>query len=155
MRQVGWAPAALAPGTPMHKVIPPRLVEPYLTGRRSIISGFVYLAADSSFLHPADFYHACGLGFDGSDFSSDAEELYLLRWRTIGTEPLQVASPPGAGQRAAGTGGTPARVRAVTEFHTDPVPVPVGTEIFRVRAGQADFIARYDGQVWLHPAEGS
>ena len=141
----------------MHKAIPPRLVEPYLTARRSIISGFVYLAADSSFLYPADFYDACGLGYDGSDFSPGMDELYVLRWRTVGTEPLQVSGQPAGLQWAAapaGGGGAPAPVLAITEFYTEPVPVPVGTEIFRVRSGQADFIARYDGQVWLSAAEG-
>ncbi len=156
VRQVDRTVAAIAPGTPMHKAIPPRLVEPYLTGRRCIISGFVYLAADSSFLYPADFYDAFGLGYEGSDFSPDMPELYVLRWRTVGTEPLQAAGQPASMQWAAAPagGGAPAHVLAITEFYTEPVPLPVGTEIFRVHSGQADFIARYDGQVWLSPAEG-
>ncbi|MGA3151081.1 MAG: hypothetical protein ACLPN6_05220 [Streptosporangiaceae bacterium] len=156
VRQVDRTLAAIAPGTPMHKAIPPRLVEPYLTGRRSIISGYVYLAADSSFLYPAEFYDACGLGYEGSDFTPDMDQLYLLRWRTVGTEPLQVAGQAASMQWAAAPAawGAPAHVLAITEFYTEPVPVPVGTEIFRIQSGQADFIARYDGQVWLSPAEG-
>ena len=35
------------------------------------------------------------------------------------------------------------------------MPIPVGTEIYRITPGNEDFIARYDGQVWLRPAEGS
>jgi hypothetical protein len=157
VRQVDRTPAATAPGTPMHKAIPPRLVEPYLAGRRSIISGFVYLAADSSFVYPADFYDACGLGYEGSDFSPDMDELYVLRWRAVGTESLQLSGQPAGGRQEASPveGGAPARVLAITEFFTEPVPLPVGTEIFRIRSGQVDFIARYDGQVWLRPAEGT
>ena len=34
-------------------------------------------------------------------------------------------------------------------------PVPVGAEMHRVAIDGTDFIARYDGQVWLRPAEGS
>jgi hypothetical protein len=39
----------------------------------------------------------------------------------------------------------------VAEFYLDPVPVPVGAEIYRITAGGDEFIARYDGQVWLRP----
>ena len=45
----------IEPGTQMQKVIPPRLVEPYLTGRRSVIAGYVYRARDCAFRSPADF----------------------------------------------------------------------------------------------------
>jgi hypothetical protein len=40
----------------------------------------------------------------------------------------------------------------IPEFYLDPVPVPVGAEIYRIADRRADFIARYDGQVWLRPA---
>ena len=39
VRQVDRTPMDVEPGTLMHKAIPPRMVEPYLTGRRSIIAG--------------------------------------------------------------------------------------------------------------------
>jgi hypothetical protein len=42
----------------------------------------------------------------------------------------------------------------VPEYFADPMPVPVGAEIHRIGTGSTDFIARYDGQVWLRPAEG-
>ena len=45
----------IEPGTQMQKVIPPRLVEPYLTGRRSVIAGYVYRARDCALRSPADF----------------------------------------------------------------------------------------------------
>ena len=40
----------------------------------------------------------------------------------------------------------------VAEFYLDPVPVPIGAEIYRITAGVTDFIARFDGQVWQRPA---
>jgi len=160
--QVSQGPgAAVAPGTLLHKAIPPRMVEPYLTGRRSIISGFVHLVSDARVSGPDDVYHLFGLSYDGSDFSPESGEIYLLRWRAVGTETYQVPyspehggdwllAPPFAGNGFAGSDG-----RLVAEYFTDPIPVPVGAEIHRIGIGRSDFIARYDGQVWLRPAEGS
>jgi hypothetical protein len=141
----------------MQKAIPPRLVEPYLTGRRAVIAGFVHRVQDSSFSDPAELYEALDLGYDGSDFSPDAAEVYVLRWSAVGTESYRVpysaehggdwsGKPP-----FTGTGYTSSRSRVIAEFYLDPVPVPVGAEIYRVTAGRSDFIARFDGQVWLRP----
>ena len=158
--QVGQGPSAVEPGTLMHKAIPPRMVEPYLTGRRSVISGFVYRVSDSPFTHPRDLHRAFGLGYEGSEFSADMDEIYVLRWRAIGTERYRVPySAEHGGDWAmkppfTGTGFTADRNHPVAEYFTDPVPVPVGAEIHRVAADRIDFIARYDGQVWLRPAEG-
>ncbi len=85
LHRVDGIPMVVEPGTLMHKAIPPRMVEPYLTGRRSIIAGFVHRVADSSFTEPADLFHAMSLDYDGSEFSPDMEELYVLRWRAVGT----------------------------------------------------------------------
>ena len=103
-----------ATGTLMQKPIPPRLVEPYLTGRRAVIAGFVYRAADTA--------------ERGGDWSG---------------------KPP-----FTGTGYTSWPSRPIPEFFVDLMPIPVGAEIYRIARGHADFIARYDGQVWLRPAEG-
>jgi hypothetical protein len=144
----------------MQKPIPPRLVEPYLTGRRTVIAGFVYRAADTSFSDPADFYLALDLGYDGSEFRQDMQELYLLRWASSGSASYLVPYSRERGgdwtgkQPFTGTGYTSWPSRAIPEFYVDLMPIPVGAEIYRVVAGQADFIARYDGQVWLRPAEG-
>jgi hypothetical protein len=160
VRQVDRIPMAIEPGTLLHKAIPPRMVEPYLAGRRSIIAGFVHRVADSWFVYPADYYQAMSLGYEGSEFSPDMEELYLLRWRAVGTESYQVPYSAALGGDWAmkppftGTGYTAGTAHPVPEFFTDPVPVPVGAEIYRISAGRADFIARYDGQVWLRPAGG-
>jgi hypothetical protein len=153
-------PMAVEPGTLMHKAIPPRMVEPYLTGRRSIIAGFVHRVADSSYTDPADYYLAMSLGYEGSEFSPDMEEIYLLRWRAVGTEAYQVPYSPALGgdwnmlPPFTGTGYAADPSHPVPEFFTDPIPVPVGAEIYRIYAGRADFIARYDGQAWLQPAGG-
>ena len=160
MRQVDRTPQAIEPGTLLHKAIPPRMVEPYLSGRRAVISGFVHRVADSAFTSPADFHRALGLDYEGSDFSQNMDEIYVLRWRAVSTDSYRVPlspdrggdwmmKPPFAGTGYSDAGGT------VAEYYTEPVPVPVGAEIHRVAAGRSDFIARYDGQVWLRPAEGS
>jgi hypothetical protein len=133
----------IEPGTPMAKVIPPRLVEPYLTGQRSVIAGYVYRARDCTFATPAGYCDALSLFYDGSDFAPGLAELYLLRWRALDMS-ASLVPPPATG----GPAGT------VPEFFTLPVPIPVGAEIYRVTFGGDEFIARYDGQAWLRPLRG-
>ncbi len=160
MRNIAQATPLVATGTLMQKPIPPRLVEPYLTGRRTVIAGFVYRAADTSFTDPADFFAALDLGYDGSEFRPDMTELYVLRWTAAGLEAYQV---PYSAERGGdwtgkppftGTGYTSWSSRPIQEFFVDLMPIPVGAEIHRIAHERADFIARYDGQVWLRPAEG-
>jgi hypothetical protein len=160
VRNISQAPPAVEAGTLMQKPIPPRLVEPYLTGRRAVIAGYVYRAADTSFTDPADFYTALDLGYDGSEFRRDMSELYVLRWASSILEAYQV---PCSAERGGdwtgkppftGTGYTSWPIRAVPEYFVDLMPIPVGAEIYRIARGQAEFIAGYDGQVWLRPAEG-
>jgi hypothetical protein len=160
VRNIAQAGPLVATGTLMQKPIPPRLVEPYLTGRRAVIAGFVYRAGDTSFTDPADFFAALDLGYDGSEFRPDMAELYVLRWTAAGLEAYQV---PYSAERGGdwtgkppftGTGYTSWSSRPIPEFFVDLMPIPVGAEIYRIAQGRADFIARYDGQVWLRPAEG-
>jgi hypothetical protein len=154
------APPVVETGTLMQKPIPPRLVEPYLTGRRTVIAGFVYRAADTSFTEPADFYTALDLGYDGSEFRLDMSELYVIRWTSATLEDYRIpySVERGGDWRGkppfTGTGYTSWPSRPIPEFYVDLMPIPVGAEIYRIAQGQADFIARYDGQVWLRPAEG-
>jgi hypothetical protein len=136
----------IAPGTPLQKVIPPRLVEPYLTGQRSVIAGYIYLAEESSFSDPAGYYQGLALGFEGSEFSADMPEVCVLRWLALDMTGSLLPPPPPA------NGYGPATTRA--EFYTLPVPIPVGTEMYRVTPGAEECIARYDGQVWLRPVRG-
>src|SRR5258708_8133681 len=90
VRKISQALPAIETGTLMQKPIPPRLVEPYLTGRRAVIAGFVYRLADSSFTDPADFYHALDLGYEGSEFRPDMPEVYVLRWTSSVPESYEV-----------------------------------------------------------------
>ena len=145
MTQAEQPPTTIAPGTPLQKVIPPRLVEPYLNGQRSVIAGYVYLAKDSAFPDPASYYYALALGYENSEFSPDMPEICVLRWLALdmadSLRPPPVPNGDGPGS-------------AVPEFYTLPVPIPVGTEMYRITSGAQEFIARYDGQVWLRPVRG-
>ncbi|GAB3901355.1 hypothetical protein GCM10027612_64600 [Microbispora bryophytorum subsp. camponoti] len=65
----------------MQKVVPPRLLVPYLSGRRTIISGYVYRVQDCDRLTtPAALVEALDLCFDGSELTPDVPELYIMRW---------------------------------------------------------------------------
>ena len=132
----------LEPGTPVVKVIPPRLVEPYLSGQRSVIAGYLYRAQDCSCRTPADYYQALALGYDGSEFAADMPELYVMRW---------IALDMSGSLTAIASSSSFGPVSSIPEFFTLPVPIPVGAEISRVTVGPEEFIARYDGQVWLRP----
>jgi hypothetical protein len=161
VRNIPQAPPIIGAGTMLQKPIPPRLVEPYLTGRRAVVAGFVYRLSDCSFTDPADFYNALDLGYDGSEFRPDMSEVYVLRWAAAAPEAYKVpysveqggdwtGKPP-----FTGTGYTSWPSHPIPEFYVDLMPIPVGTEIYRISPGNEDFIARYDGQVWLRPAEGT
>ena len=145
MTQAEQPSTTIAPGTRLQKVIPPRLVEPYLSGQRSVIAGFVYLAQDSAFPDPASYYDALALGYEGSEFSPDMADVCVLRWLALDMTDSLMPAPEPHGDSPAST---------VPEFYTLPVPIPVGTEMYRITSGAQEFIARYDGQVWLRPARG-
>ena len=146
MIQADESATAIAPGTPLQKVIPHRLVEPYLNGQRSVIAGYLYLAQDSAFHEPASYYHALALGYEGSEFTPEMTEIYVLRWQAVDMTGSLVPVAPANGTSPAST---------VPEHYTLPVPIPVGTEMYRINAGAEEFIARYDGQMWLRPAGGN
>ena len=129
----------------MVKVIPPRLVEPYLTGQRSVIAGYLYRAQDCVFSEPAGYFHALGLAYEGSEFSPGMTDLYLLRWAALDMSASLLPAPAAGPHRTAGV---------IPEYFTLPVPIPVGAEICRITPGAEEFIARYDGQVWLRPLRG-
>jgi hypothetical protein len=159
--QADQIPGLIEPGLLMQKVIPPRLVEPYLTGRRVVIAGFVYRAQETSFASPAEYDEALDLGYEGSGFGPGLTELYALRWNAIGTESYLVPFSANRGGSFAaklpftGTGYTSSRTHPVAEFFLDPIPVPVGAEIYRITPAAAEFIARFDGRAWLHSAGGT
>jgi hypothetical protein len=73
-------------------------------------------------------------------------EIYVLRWLAVDMTGSLVPVAPANGDRLASS---------VPEFYTLPVPIPVGTEMYRITEGAEEFIARYDGQVWLRPVGGN
>lgn len=135
-------------GTVLQKVIPLRLVEPYLTGRRSVIAGYVYRAGDCAFRSLTDLYHALRLDYEGSEFSPDMPDVYVLRWPALD---LGAALAPPPADSCQGWADGPHG--PIPEFYTLPTPVPVGAEMRRLTPAGEEFIARYDGQVWLRPAQ--
>lgn len=147
--------ARIEPGTLLQKVIPPRLVEPYLVGRRSVIAGFVYRAVETSFTDPADYYAALDLSYEGSEFWPEMPEVYVLRWQAVDPDAYLIPYSSEVGGDFAGrppftgTGYTSWPTGAIPEFFVDLLPIPVGAEIYRIASGQAEFVARYDGQAWL------
>lgn len=124
---------AVAPGTPMWKAVPPRLVGPYLDGQRLVLAGYVYRAQDVRFHNPAEAYLALGLGWQDSEFTPQMSELYLLCWLARAMDGYQ----PGT---------------AAAEFYLEPIPIPVGAGMCRLAADGDELVARYDGLSWL-PAE--
>jgi hypothetical protein len=163
-RAVSQGEVSAAPverGIPMQKVIPPRLVEPYLSGQRTVIAGFVYRAADSALQHPADLYDALDLGYEGSEFTREIPEIFVLRWlaRDIDTYEVPYSIQMGGDWREkppfSGSGFTSSRRHVVAEFYTGPTCVPVGAEMYRITPSGEEFIAQYDGRAWLRaPREG-
>ncbi|MBO0832193.1 MAG: hypothetical protein J2P29_09505 [Actinobacteria bacterium] len=160
MSQLDTGPQGVQPGTRMQKPIPPDLVEPYLTGGRSVISGFVFRVADSNADSVPEFRRVFGIDYEGSGFSLQADEIYLLRWQAVCAKQYLV---PYSAERGGdwvlpppftGTGYVAAGDRRVPEFFADPMPVPIGAEIHRVGADKTEFIARYNGQLWMPSAEG-
>lgn len=139
-------PGTITPGTPMLKPLPPRLLEPYLSGQRSVIAGYIYRAQDCPLRTPAEFCQALALGYPGSDFSPDMPEICLLRWLALDVPGSLVPPSPG------GHGRAPGPAAAVPEFFTLPVPIPVGAEIHRVALDGQEPVARYDGPSWLRLA---
>jgi hypothetical protein len=139
----------------MQKVIPPRLLVPYLSGKRSVISGYVYRVQDCSRLAtPRRLYHGLDLSFEGSELTEDVPELYLLRWYARDIDTYAVPYGPHMGgdwsdaAPFAGNGFTTSREHVVPQFHTVPMPIPAGARIVHVAGpGERDF-ADYDGLTW-------
>ncbi|HYZ55094.1 MAG TPA: hypothetical protein VE733_16540 [Streptosporangiaceae bacterium] len=145
----------IVPGTPMRKVIPPRLVGPYLNSQRSIIAGFVYRAREVAFRDPAECFVALRLGYEGSEFTAEMPEVYFLCWQAREMDTYVPASgpgEPGGGRQelalSARAAAASSSIRVVSEFYTDPMPVPVGASIYRLTAQGEDLIAQYDGLAW-------
>jgi hypothetical protein len=132
--------ARILPGTPMRKVVPPRMVGPYLSGQRTVIAGYVHRVRDVVFRNTADAFYALGLGYEGSDFKPDMPELYFLCWQSREID----------GYVPVNSQGGPAR----SEFYLEPIQIPVGTRLCRMTDAGEEPVARYDGLAWQRPREG-
>ncbi|ADG88930.1 hypothetical protein TBS_12210 [Thermobispora bispora] len=139
----------------MLKVIPPKLLVPYLSGRRTFISGYVYRAQDCDHLAtPADYVAALDLGFTGSELTPEVPELYILRWRAHDVDTYTVPYGPLMGgdwhdrPPFTGTGFTSSREHVIPQFHTMPMPIPAGAEIVHLTAAGARPFAVFDGLTW-------
>jgi hypothetical protein len=141
----------IAPGTLMQKLIPRTLVEPYLTGQRWVIAGFVHRAEDAALLDPAWLRRAYGMASAGEE---PGQDLWVLRWRALDMQTYHAAGAAGHGagepgpQPGSGQTGTP------FDLFMAPGPIPVGTEMYQITPAGEEFIARHDGQAWLRPAPG-
>jgi hypothetical protein len=124
-------PPAVAPGTLIWKAVPPRLIDPYLSGQRSVLAGYVYRAQDVRFHNPAEAYLALNLGWEDSEFTPDMDELYLLCWLARAVDGYQQSAGRGA-----------------PEFYLEPIPIPVGAGMCRLGADGDELVARYDGLAW-------
>ena len=132
--------ARILPGTPMRKVIPPRMVGPYMSGQRGVVAGYVHRVRDVAIRNPADAFYALGLGFEGSDFRPDMAEMFFLSWQAREID----------GYVPVGVRGAAGRV----EFYLEPIQIPVGTTLCRLAEAGEDPVARYDGLAWQRPREG-
>lgn len=130
---------AIEPGTLMEKLVPRHLVEPYLSSQRSVIAGFAHRVEDGTLAGLA-WARGPGLSRAGGpglvDDDADTADLWVLRWRALQMQSY-LASPPG--------GPGPAWL------YLRPCPVPVDAEMYRITAAGEEFVARNDGQDWLHP----
>ncbi|WP_245646963.1 hypothetical protein [Microtetraspora niveoalba] len=143
------------PRTPMQKVIPPRLLVPYLSGKRTIVSGYVYRVRDCDRLTtPTALIGALDLRFEGSDLVPGVPELYIMRWLARDTDRYVVPYGPHMGgdwndaPPFAGNGFTTSGDGAVPQFHTMPMPIPAGAEIIHLTGSGERVFARYDGLSW-------
>jgi hypothetical protein len=140
--------------TLMQKVIPPRLLVPYLAGKRTIISGYVYRVQDCARLgSPRALVEALDLGFEGSDLTPEVPELYIMRWQARDVDTYVVPYGPHMGgdwsdsPPFAGNGFTTSREHVVPQFHSMPMPIPAGAQIIHLTREERMF-AHFDGLAW-------
>ena len=131
-------PARILPGTPMRKVIPPRMVGPYMNGQRGVIAGYVHRVRDVGLRNTADAFYALGLGYEGSDFKPDMSEMYFLCWQAREIDGYVPVTSRGPAE--------------TVEFYLEPIQIPVGTTLCRLADSGEVPVARYDGLAWRRTA---
>ncbi|GAB3818060.1 hypothetical protein GCM10027605_69900 [Micromonospora zhanjiangensis] len=150
----------------MQKTVDPAQVAYYLDRGYDRVSGFVHRAAEVAHLRtPALLHNALGLGFPGSPFRPDADEIYVLRWPAH--RPSLYRIPYGGQNEAAmramegwvierapfrGNGFAPGEGSdVVAEFKVDSARLPHGAQLWRVGAdGIERLVATLDsdGPAW-------
>lgn len=154
----------------MQKVIPAAQVPYYLERGYDRVSGFVHRSPEVNHLNtPTELYEALGLGYDGSPFAEDANEVYVIEW--VIYRPALYRIPYGGNDEASmagmagwvierppfrGNGFAPSTSGAViAEFKVDSVRLPHGAVMWRITAdGVRTKVATLDadGPQWV-PAE--
>ncbi|WP_344750806.1 SseB family protein [Micromonospora olivasterospora] len=168
------APPPVDPNRPvvMQKVISPSQLSYYLERGYDRVSGFVHRANELAHLNtPAQLYGALGLGYPGSPFSRDAEEIHVLRWPAH--RPSLYRIPYGGQNESAmramegwvierppfrGNGFAPGESSdVVAEFKVDSARLPHGAQLCRIGADGTErtiAVLDVDALVWRR-AEGS
>jgi hypothetical protein len=146
--------------TVMQKTIAPSQVSYYLERGYDRVSGFVNRASELAHLRtPAALYAALGLGYPGSPFTPEAEEVYVLRWPAY--RPMLYRVPFGGQTEEAmramegwvverapfrGNGFAPGEGSdLIAEFKVDSARLPHGAELWRIGAdGTERLVAMLD-----------
>lgn len=157
--------------TVMQKTVAPNQVAYYLERGYDRVSGFVHRASEIAHLDtPAKLYAALGLGYPGSPFSRDADEVYVLRWPAY--RPSLYRIPYGGQNETAmramegwvierppfrGNGFAPGENSdVVAEFKVDSIRLPHGSRLCRLGADGTDKLVAVldtDARVWQRVTE--
>jgi len=146
--------------TLMQKAVAPSQVDYYIERGYDRVSGFVHRANEVAHLStPAKVYTALGLGYAGSAFKRDADEIYVLRWPAYRpslyripyggqNEPAMRAMEGWVIERAPfrGNGFAPSDSGdVIAEFKVDSARLPHGAQLWRITAdGTEKLVALLD-----------
>ena len=146
--------------TLMQKAVAPSQVDYYVERGYDRVSGFVHRANEVAHLNtPAKVYAALGLGYAGSAFKRDADEIYVLRWPAYRpslyripyggqNEPAMRAMEGWVIERAPfrGNGFAPSESGdVIAEFKVDSARLPHGAQLWRITAdGSEKLVALLD-----------
>ncbi|HZM84054.1 MAG TPA: hypothetical protein VFC19_50695 [Candidatus Limnocylindrales bacterium] len=158
--------------TILQKAIAPSQVGYYLERGYDRVTGFVHRAHEVGHLKSASQMRAAlGLDWEGSPFSVEADEIYLLRWSAHRpslyripyggqTEPAMHAMQGWVIERAPfrGNGFAPGETgEVIAEFKVDSARLPHGARLLRLKDGAEEMVAVFDTdtQKWLRTDGGA
>lgn len=152
--------------TVLQKAVAPSQVGYYLDRGYDRVTGFVHRAHEVGHLKDArEMHKALGLDWEGSPFTDDDKEIYLLRWSAY--RPNLYRIPYGGQNEAAmkamegwvierapfrGNGFAPGGSKEImAEFKVDSVRLPHGSRLLRLREGVEEIVAVFDADLvrWL------